>query len=210
MRREHAQIPQQMKARWRHERAQPRDEILRREHDRVGAVAPRFLEAVDDVSVCALLEPVERERQTRHVAQHVLEPVERERRTRHVAQHVLEALAVTPVKRDLSVDVDAADLSERAVDRAHGAHGLHELERALAGGVADELHVSGRGRVAGGKYRLIVRQLSRLVAEAVERAAVRAQHANNARVRPRGNLLHLLERRRAERVKRERAALSRT
>ena len=130
----------------------------------------------------------------------MLEPVERERRTRHVAQHVLEALAVTPVKRDLSVDVDAADLSERAVDRAHGAHGLHELERALAGGVADELHVSGRGRVAGGKYRLIVRQLSRLVAEAVERAAVRAQHANNARVRPRGNLLHLLEGRRAERV----------
>jgi len=37
------------------------------------AMSPGLLEAVDDVPITALLEPIERERRTCHVAQHVLE-----------------------------------------------------------------------------------------------------------------------------------------
>gem|GEM_PF-4174394 len=170
------------------------------------AMAPaRLLEAVDNVPQGA-----RRFASARH-DRAMLEPIERERRTRHVAQYVLEALAVTTVERDLGVDIDASDLSERALDGMYGAHGLHELERTLTSGVAEELQVSSRGRldlrahrapnrrlgvrsemrrgrVAGRQHGLVVRELRRLVAEAVERATVRAQHASEARVRPRGDL----------------------
>ena len=139
-------------------------------------VAPRLLEAVDDVPVTTLLEPVERER-----------------RTRHVAQYVLEALVVTAVERDLGVDVDASDLSERVLDWPHGAHGLHELERTLTRGVAEQLQVGGGGRVTRGEHGLIMREFRWLVGEAVERATVGSEHASDARVCPRGDLLHLLE-----------------
>jgi len=40
---------------------------------------------------------------------------------------MFEALAVTAVERDLGVDVDATDISERALDGPHGAHARSRL-----------------------------------------------------------------------------------
>ena len=53
-----------------------------------------------------------------------------------------------------------------------------------------------------------MRELRRLVSDAVERAGVREEDLLYPRVRPLRDLLHLLEGRRAERVELERAARS--
>jgi len=64
----------------------------------------------------------------------------------------------------------------------------------LTGALAEQLYVARRRRVTRREHRLIVRELRGLIADAVERAAVRPQDALDARVRPLRNLLHLFER----------------
>ena len=66
------------------------------------------------------------------------EPIERERPLRHGAKDMLEALSTPALDGDLGVDTDAAVLGERACLGTNGAHGLHELERALTGRVAEK------------------------------------------------------------------------
>lgn len=73
------------------------------------AVAPRFLEAVDDLPVVAQLEPLRRKW-----------------RTRNVPEDALEARTVAAVHDHFRVDVHAADLGERALGRTHRAHGLRQ------------------------------------------------------------------------------------
>ena len=75
----------------------------------------------------------------------------------------------------------------------------------MTGVVAEQLYVRRGRRETRGEGRLIVRELRRLIAESVERTAVRQQDLHDARVRPLGDLLYLFERGHAERVKRERA-----
>jgi hypothetical protein len=99
----------------------------------------------------------------------------------------------------------APRLGERARLGTYGAHGLDELESPLTRALAEELHVGGGRRVARREHGLFVVPLRRLVADAVERAAVREENLLYPRVRPLGDLLHLCERRRSERVELERA-----
>ena len=177
-----------MKPRRRDERAQARDEVLGREHHGVRPVAPRPLEAINDL-------PVVTKR----------EAVERQRRPRHVPQYVLESLSVAAVDRDLRVHVHTAVLCERSRLLAHGAHRLHELQRLLPRALAEELHIARRRRDTRRQHRLIMGELRGLVPNAVERATVREEHLLDARVRPPRHLLDLRERGRAERVELERA-----
>jgi len=78
----------------------------------------------------------------------------------------------------------------------------------LTGALAEQQYLARRRRVTRREHRLIVRELRGLIADAVERAAVRTQDGLDARVRPLRNLLHLFERGRTERLERERAAPS--
>jgi len=96
------------------------------------------------------------------------------------------------------VNIDTPDLGERAVRGTHGAHGLgdeppelthdqHVLASCYTTPTAD---LQLLGDTAGQRTLKLV--------QAVERATVRAQHASDARVRLGGDLLHFLERRRAD------------
>ena len=156
------------------------------EQDRVGAVLPRRLEA-------QLHAPIRVHRQ----------PLLRERRPSHVAAKPLEPRAVPTIERHLCMHIDPTDLGDGLGRRGDDAERSNELARALSGGLAEELHVRRRRRVARRERRLFVPQPVGRVLHAVERAAVSREHPHQRRVRPLRHLRDLLAARLRQRVEDE-------
>jgi hypothetical protein len=103
------------------------------------------------------------------------------------------------------MNIDPTDLGEGFARRRDEAHGAHELARLLSRRRAEELHVARGGGVAGGEDRLLLSERIALFADAVERATVTREHAEECGMGPRGDLRHVLAAGRGQRVEDERA-----
>jgi hypothetical protein len=73
--REHAVVPQHVKARWRDQGAQPRDEIERVEHDRMHTILPRVPKVVAAAAISGELEALLGDGRPRDVATQPLKPL---------------------------------------------------------------------------------------------------------------------------------------
>jgi hypothetical protein len=178
-----------VKPRRRDERAHPRQQVHRLEHDRDGAVAPRPLQRVAELAAGGLLEPLLRDGWPAQIA-----------------GEALELGAVAGRDGNVGVDVDAEALRaalvlarERRVDHA---------EEGLTGAVVGERGASRCDGAQRGQRELLAGWRRRVaLAGAIERPAMASEGLLDPVRGPPGDAGELLDGGRGERVEDQRASL---